>query len=69
MLHFTTFCYHDGQLGLVVWPTGHILQSPDRKKAINHFTKHDMLAVQPVTFVARDKELATIGARAAICLV
>lgn len=62
-LHLATLSYPDGHLGPIVGACGHILHLPQCQQAIDHFTKHDMFAIQEGARLSRDEKLAPIRSR------
>jgi hypothetical protein len=60
-LHFSAFSDHTGQFRAIIRPCCHSFQLPHGQHAISqHLAKDYMLAIQPICFTTRNKELTPI---------
>eukprot|EP00324_Dicrateria_rotunda_P000390 CAMPEP_0206159958 /NCGR_PEP_ID=MMETSP1474-20131121/6331_1 /ASSEMBLY_ACC=CAM_ASM_001110 /TAXON_ID=97495 /ORGANISM="Imantonia sp., Strain RCC918" /LENGTH=211 /DNA_ID=CAMNT_0053561007 /DNA_START=144 /DNA_END=776 /DNA_ORIENTATION=- len=57
----------DGKLGLRIGADGGVLDLADREHPVYHLAEDDVLVVEPIASVARDKELAAVCARTRVC--
>lgn len=59
-LQFATLRHDTGQPRYGICTSGNILDLAYSQHAINDLPKHDILVVQPLTFVASDEKLASV---------